>query len=229
MYRSFEEKINDLKNELLKMASAVELSLHNAIDALKKRDDELARKVIEEDALIDEFETRIDNACIELLALQTPVASDLRLITSAMKINNDLERMADHAVNIAQKTLELNREKPLKPLIDIPRMAELAQAMVKNAIDAFLHRDSELALSVCKSDDDVDDLNTQIIRELMTYIAGDPTAVSRALGLIMISKNIERIADLATNIAEEVVFIVEGRTIKHLLGKKADKARARSE
>ncbi len=221
MYRSFEEKIDDLKNELLKMASAVEQALHNAIDALKKRDDELAKKVIAEDAQIDEFETRIDSACIELLALQTPVASDLRLITSAMKINNDLERMADHAVNIAQKTLELNREKPLKPLIDIPRMAELAQAMVKDAIDAFLHRDSQLALGVCKRDDDVDDLNTQVIRELMTYIAGDPTAVTRALGLIMISKNIERIADLATNIAEEVVFIVEGRSIKHLLGKKA--------
>ncbi len=221
MYRSFEEKIDDLKNELLKMASAVEQALHSAIDALKKRDDELAKKVIAEDAQIDEFETRIDSACIELLALQTPVASDLRLITSAMKINNDLERMADHAVNIAQKTLELNREKPLKPLIDIPRMAELAQAMVKDAIDAFLHRDSQLALGVCKRDDDVDDLNTQVIRELMTYIAGDPTAVTRALGLIMISKNIERIADLATNIAEEVVFIVEGRSIKHLLGKKA--------
>ncbi len=221
MYRSFEEKIDDLKNELLKMASAVEQALHSAIDALKKRDDELAKKVIAEDAQIDEFETRIDSACIELLALQTPVASDLRLITSAMKINNDLERMADHAVNIAQKTLELNRENPLKPLIDIPRMAELAQAMVKDAIDAFLHRDSQLALGVCKRDDDVDDLNTQVIRELMTYIAGDPTAVTRALGLIMISKNIERIADLATNIAEEVVFIVEGRSIKHLLGKKA--------
>lgn len=225
MHRHFEDELEALRDDLLYMASLAEASVVNAVKALKSRDAELAKQVIKNDADIDDLEITIDNKCIELFARYQLVASDLRFITSAMKINSDLERISDHSVNIAEKALQLIEEPPLKPLIDIPRMAELSQTMVKDALDAFVHREVEKALDVCKRDDEVDALDDQILRELLTYMGADPRNIPRALGLIFVSKNLERIADLSTNIAEEVVYIVEARSIKHHLQDKKNKRR----
>ncbi len=215
MHRHFELEIEALRDDLLYMASLAEKAIANAIEALKTRDEAMAREVLSQDQVINEMELKIHDACIQLFARHQVVARDLRFIASAMKINNDLERIGDHAVNIAEKTLELLKEPQLKPLIDIPRMAELAMGMLKDALDAFIHKDTELALNVCKRDDEVDSLEDQVIRELITYMAGDPHTITRALNLIMVAKNLERVADYSTNIAEEVVFIVEAKTIKH--------------
>lgn len=219
MHRHFEDEFEDLRSDLLFMASLAEKSVELSIAALTSRDEKLAHQVIKDDARINMLEVKIDNACVELLARHQPMAGDLRFIASAMKINNDLERIADHAVNIAESTLNLLTEPELKPLIDIPRMAVLAQGMVREALDAFIHREVARAVAVCQRDDEVDGLNDQLLRELVTYMIGDSKSISRALSLILISKNLERIADLATNIAEEVVFMVEARSIKHHLGK----------
>lgn len=219
MHRHFEDEFEDLRRDLLFMASLAEKAVELSVTALQTRDEKLADQVITDDARINLLEVKIDNACVELLAKHQPMASDLRFIASAMKINNDLERIADHAVNIAESTHNLLVEPELKPLIDIPRMAKLAQGMVREALDAFIHRDVARAVEVCKRDDEVDALNDQLLRELVTYMLTDSKNISRALSLILISKNLERIADLATNIAEEVVFMVEARSIKHHLGK----------
>ncbi len=183
--------------------------------ALKTRDAKRAAKIITNDALVDQQELKLDNLCISQMALKNPIAGDLRLITAAMKINNDLERIGDHAVNIAEKTLVLVQEPELKPLIDIPRMAEISMNMMKRAIDAFLHNNSNAAKKVIKMDIQVNDLEQQIIRELMTYIVGDPQCINRALALIMVAKNLERVGDLSKNIAEDVVFMVDAQLIKH--------------
>lgn len=219
MHRHFEDEFEDLRRDLLFMASLAEKAVELSITALTTRDEKLARQVINEDARINTLEVKIDNACVELLAKHQPMAGDLRFIASAMKINNDLERIADHAVNIAESTLNLLNEPELKPLIDIPRMAKLAQGMVREALDAFIHREVAHAVEVCKRDDEVDALNDQLLRELVTFMLMDNKNISRSLSLILISKNLERIADLSTNIAEEVVFMVEARSIKHHLGK----------
>ncbi len=219
MHRHFEDEFEDLRSNLLFMASLAEKAVELSITALQTRDEHLADQVIRDDARINMLEVKIDNACVELLAKHQPMASDLRFIASAMKINRDLERIADHAVNIAESTHNLRVEPELKPLIDIPRMAKLAQAMVREALDAFIHREVARAVEVCKRDDEVDALNDQLLRELVTYMLTDSKNISRALSLILISKNLERVADLATNIAEEVVFMVEARSIKHHLGK----------
>jgi len=201
------------------MASLAEKAVEFSITALRSRDAQLAQKVIDEDAQINQVEVKIDNLCVDLIARIQPLASDLRFVASAMRINNDLERIGDHAVNIAQHTEELLKEPELKPLIDIPRMAILAQGMVKAALDAFVHGDVQGAIKVCQSDDEVDALEDQVLRELITYMASDSRTISRAIHLIIIAKNLERVADLATNVAEEVVFMVEARSIKHHLGK----------
>lgn len=219
MHRHFEDEFEDLRSDLLYMASLAEKAVELSISALIARDEKLAQQVINEDPRVNTLEVKIDNACVELLAKHQPMAGDLRFIASAMKINNDLERIADHAVNIAESTLNLLHESELKPLIDIPRMATLAQGMVREALDAFIHRDVPRAVTVCQRDDEVDALNDQLLRELVTYMLMDNKNISRALSLILISKNLERIADLSTNIAEEVVFMVEARSIKHHLGK----------
>ncbi len=219
MHRHFEDEFEDLRSDLLFMASLAEKAVELSIVALQTRDKKLADQIIKDDARINLLEVKIDNACVELLAKHQPMASDLRFIASAMKINNDLERIADHAVNIAESTHNLLIEPELKPLIDIPRMAKLAQGMVREALDAFIHREVARAVEVCKRDDEVDALNDQLLRELVTYMLTDSKNIARALSLILISKNLERIADLATNIAEEVVFMVEARSIKHHLGK----------
>jgi phosphate transport system protein len=219
MHRHFEDEIAELRTELLYMASLAEKAVEFSINALTHRDAALAQKVIDEDPQINQLEVKIDNMCVELIARLQPMASDLRFIAAAMRINNDLERIGDHAVNIAQHTQELLKEPELKPLIDIPRMATVAQGMVKSALDAFVHGAVQQAIQVCQSDDEVDALEDQVLRELITYMANDPRTISRAIHLIMIAKNLERVADLSTNVAEEVVFMVEARSIKHHLAK----------
>jgi len=215
MERHFHEQLQQLKETLLIMASAVETSIAKAIDALVERDSKLANEVIQMDGKINDLEVSIDEQCLKLLATQQPMAVDLRFITSAMKINNDLERMGDHSVNIAELAIILNELGSLKPLIDIPRMARLAQSMVKDSLDSFIDGQVEKARDVCIRDDEVDQLDDQLFRELLTYMMNDSQTIARALDLILISKNLERIADLSTNIAEEVIFIYRAKMIKH--------------
>ncbi len=215
MKRHFQEQLQILKVTLYEMASAVELSISRAITSLVERDNRLADEVIKNDQRINDLEIRVDEQCLKLLALQQPLAVDLRFITSAMKINNDLERMGDHAVNIAERAKMLNEKELLKPLIDIPRMAKVAQSMVKDSLDSFIHADVEKARAVCVRDDEVDQFDDQIFRELLTYMIEDARTISRSINLILISKNLERIADLSTNIAEEVIFIYQAQVIKH--------------
>ena len=227
MEKQFEENMQALKESLSKMASLVECSIANAIEALIKRNSTLAEEVIEMDEQINKLEIDIDDACLKLLALHQPVAVDWRFITSAMKINNDLERIGDHAVNIAERAKVLNEHKPVKPLITLPQMAKIAQSMIKDSLDSFINGDVEKARDVCKRDDEVDNSDDQIFRELLTYIAEDPKTLSRAINLILVSKNIERIADLSTNIAEEVIFIYKAHIIKHHTGDTTEDIRSR--
>lgn len=224
MARKFLQELDKLKQDLLRMASLVEQAIANSVKSLVERDTDLAYRVIEEDRQIDTIEMKIDEQCLRLLALRQPMAVDLRFITSAMKIITDLERMGDLAVNIANRAIILNREPLLKPLIDIPRMARLAQTMVKDSLDAFVGHDPDLALSVCRRDDEVDRLNDQVFRELLTFMLQDPSTVNRALQLIFFAHQLERIADHSTNIAESVIFMVKAQVIKHRTGqKKKDK------
>ncbi|MCF6148574.1 MAG: phosphate signaling complex protein PhoU [Candidatus Kuenenia sp.] len=215
MERRFEQQLGILRKKLIQMASIVETAIANAVNSLKERDSELARSVVTHDEQVDVVELEIDKQCIDLLALQQPMAVDLRFITSAMKITNNLERMGDLAVNIAERVIPLNQEPQLKPLIDIPIMANIAQTMVKDSIDAFVNKDTALAQSVYQRDSTVDALNDQIFRELLTYMMEDPGNITRAVHLMFISQHLERIADHSTNIAEEVVYIVKGRVVKH--------------
>ncbi|KAA3610599.1 MAG: phosphate transport system regulatory protein PhoU [Calditrichaeota bacterium] len=215
MHRKFEDELHAIRDELLLMASLTEQAICGSVASLKDRDPMLAKKIIADDIHINQQELKIDNMCLDQMALKNPVAGDLRLITAAMKINNDLERIGDHAVNIAEKTLILVQEPELKPLIDIPRMASIAMDMMKKAIDAFIHNNSDEAKKVIEMDAQVNALEQQIIRELMTYLASDPKTINRALALIMVAKNLERVGDLSTNLAEEVVFMVDAKLIKH--------------
>jgi len=215
MQRHFDEELGKLKEKILKMSSLVEKAIHLSIKALVDRESELAQQIIKSDDQINMLEIEIDEFSLKLLALRQPQAGDLRLITSIMKINNDLERIGDLAVNISERTIELLKFPIVKPLIDIPRMAEIAQGMVKDSLDAFVNRDSKLARSVCERDDKVDNLNDQIFRELLTYMLQDPKTIERAVDLILVGRNLERIADHATNICEDVIYIVDGKTIKH--------------
>lgn len=211
----FQKELEQLKENLLKMAVMVEEAIRDSVRALVKRDDDLAKKVFEGEDRINKMEITIDDMCLKLLALRQPMAADLRFITSAMKIITDLERMGDQAVNIAERAISLNQEPQLKPYIDIPRMAEIAQSMVKDVLDAFVNRDSKLARSVCERDDIVDGLNDQVVRELITYMIADPKTITRAVHLMIVSRCLERIADHATNIAEDVIFMVDALVIKH--------------
>lgn len=215
MERRFDEELNTLKEELLRMASLTEESIVLAVKSLKDRKEELAREVLKKEENINLLDIEIDELCLKLLALRQPMATDLRFITSAMKIASDLERIGDQSVNIAERSLELINFPLLKPLIDIPRMANLAQNMVKDAINAFINRDDKLARSVCQRDDEVDSLNDQIFRELLTYMMQDPSTIRRAVDLILVGRHLERIADHATNIGEDVIYYVKGKTIKH--------------
>ncbi|MCA9810203.1 MAG: phosphate signaling complex protein PhoU [Candidatus Dadabacteria bacterium] len=210
-----EEEISKLKKMLFEMAASVEEMIAKSIKALKDRNMIMAEEVIKGDQKINEMEVEIDNQCIRILALYHPEAADLRTVSMIMKINNDLERIGDHAVNIAEKTIYLADKPPVKPLIDIPKMADKAIQMLQESLDAFVNKDAELAVDVCKKDDDVDELEPQIVRELVTYMISDPQTIDRSLALILIAREIERVADLATNIAEDTYYIASGKMLKH--------------
>jgi phosphate transport system protein len=215
MERPFDEELKILKEKLLEMASLAEESIALAVKCLKERREELAFDVMRGEEKINHLEIEIDELCMRLLALRQPMATDLRFITSAMKITGDLERIGDQSVNIIERAVDLLKVPQLKPLIDIPRMADLAQNMVRDAINAFINRDDCLARDVCERDDQVDKLNQQVFRELLTYMMQDGTTITRAVDLILVGRHLERIADHATNIGEDVIYMVKGKTIKH--------------
>jgi phosphate transport system protein len=217
MQRHFHEELEALKQTLLAMGGLVEDQIRRVMTALLERDSDLAQEVIDRDRQVNAYDVEIDEKCVELLALHQPAAGDLRVITTAMKIVTDLERIGDQAVNIAQRALELNLEPQLKPYIDLPRMAERAQRMVKESLDAFVARDTELARRVCAEDAEVDALKEQIFRELLTFMMGDARTIPRAIRLILISRFLERVADHATNIAEMVIYMVDSKMVRHTL------------
>jgi phosphate transport system protein len=197
------------------MAALADETINLAVTGLKEREGDTTQKVFDVEEKINVLDVEIDQLCMELLALKQPMARDLRFITSINRIGSELERIADQSVNIAERTLALLKLPALKPLIDIPRMAGLAQDMVRDAITAFVNRDANLAADVCKRDDEVDSLNDQIFRELLTYMMQDPKNIERALDLILVGRHLERIADHATNISEDVIYLVKGKSIKH--------------
>ena len=214
--RQYEEELSDLRQRLLTMGGLVEKQIANAIQALVTRDRALAEVTIQKDHEVNALEVGIDELCLRLLALRQPAGRDLRFITTALKITTDLERIGDRAVTISERAIELGSEPPLKPYIDIPRMADISLSMLRRSLDAFIREDPELALAVCRSDDEVDKLNGQIFRELLSYMIEDPQTITRAMRILFVSKYLERIADHATNIAEMVVFMVKGKSIRHL-------------
>src|SRR3989442_6609906 len=210
----FDQELAALKEKLLTMASKAEAAVNNALKALVERNDDLARAVKEEDSAIDQLEIEVDEMAVLILS-KAPLASDLRLITVAMKISHDLERVGDEATTIARRSLELSQEPQLKPYIDIPRMAKMALEMLDDALDAFVHRNPEKARAVIPRDKEVDLTNKQLHRELSSYMVEKPTTITRCLNLMVISKSLERIADHATNVAEEVVYLYEAKDIRH--------------
>jgi phosphate transport system protein len=214
-HRHLDEELAELKTKLVQMASLAEDQIDKALAALVKRDSALAYRVIEQDHKVNALDVEIDEDCIRLLALHQPAARDLRLVTTAMKISTELERISDLAENVCERTIELNEEPQLKPYIDIPRMGNLARIMVKESIDAFVKDDSVLARKVLAHDDLVDELMEQIFRELLSFMIEDPHTITRAIRLSFIAKYIERVADHSTNIAELVVYLVEGKIIRH--------------
>jgi len=212
----FDEELMHLKELVLKMGAMVENAVKDSIRSLVERDSELARKVIEKDHQVNSLDVQLDEESIRLIALRQPKAHDLRFITTAMKITTDLERMGDMAVNIAERSLELNEEAILKPYIDIPRMSQIGQGMTRDALDAFVKGDKKLAMEVIMRDDQVDDLKHQVLNELLFFMVQDPTTASRAMKISFIAQYLERIADHATNIAEMVIYLVEGKIIRHM-------------
>jgi phosphate transport system protein len=214
--KKYEEDLKRLREDILYMGGLVEDQIQKAVSSLVDRDSALAETIIERDHEVNRLDVEIDDVCIRLLALHQPAARDLRFITTALKITTDLERIGDMAVNICERALELNEEPQLKPYIDIPRMARTSERMIRESLDAFVHEDTDLALKVCKDDQEVDDLNSQIFRETISFMIEDPHTINRAMKISSISKYLERIADHATNIAEMVVFMVKGKSIRHM-------------
>lgn len=217
MTRHFQEELKDLKDKILHMGALVEEQTRGALRALVERNSDLAHQIIENDHQVNALDVDIDEECLRLLALYQPAARDLRFITTAMKISTELERMSDLAENICERALELNQEPQLKPYIDIPRMANWATQMVRESLDAFVNGDSSLARKVCADDDFVDNLTEQLFRELLSFMMEDTRTISRAIRLTFISKYLERIADHATNVSELIVYMVEGKIIRHTL------------
>ena len=215
MQRHFHEELDALKQTLLAMGGLVEDQIRRVMQALLERDSDLAQEVIDRDRQVNAYDVEIDEKCVELLALHQPTAGDLRFITTAMKIVTDLERIGDQAVNIAQGALRILRHPRVKPYVDLPRMTEVVEEQVRNSLNAVVRRDVELAQKVMASDDQVDQYRDQIFRELLTYMMGDSSVVFPAFELILVAKNLERIGDHATNIAEDVIYIVQGQDIRH--------------
>jgi len=212
--RHFERDLQALRERLLIMGGLAEMMIGKSVNALVQRDDALVEAVLAHEEEMDLLCLEIDDRCFTLLARQQPMASDLRFLVAGIKINSDLERIGDQTVNIALRARSLMVQPPVKPLIDIPRMAHLAREMVRKSLDAFVQRDPDLAAAVIEADDEVDHLRDQIFRELITYMSADPTTIPRSLDLILISRNLERIADHATNIAEDVIYIVRGEDVR---------------
>jgi phosphate transport system protein len=217
MERHFDQDIAEFKQRLLRMGGEAESAVRSAVRALVERDDDLARQTIDRDATLDQAEIEIDEMATQFLAKGT-LATDLRLIIVGLKISHDLERVGDEATTIARRAIELGQEPQLKPYVDIPNMAAMALDMLAAALDAFVQRDTAKARSVIPRDKSVDDLNKQLHRELSSFIVENPASITRALNLMVISKSLERIADHAKNVAEEVVFLYEGRDIRHQAG-----------
>lgn len=215
MQRHWHEELLALKKKILEMGALVESQVQGALRALIEKDTVLAQQIIDNDRMVNGLDVQIDEECLRLLALHQPAARDLRFVTTAMKISTDLERMSDLAENICERAIELHDEPQLKPYIDIPRMAEWALLMIKEALDAFVNADVSLARKVIQNDDFVDDLTEQLFRELVSFMIENPQTITRAIRLAFISKYIERIADHATNVAELVVYMVEGKIIRH--------------
>lgn len=217
MQRHFDQELDDLRTQILRMGALVEEQIQRSIQALVDRDADLASRVIERDALVNSLDVDIDETCMRLLALQAPAARDLRFVTTAMKISTELERMSDLAENICERVIELNEESQLKPYIDIPRMAEWTMRMVRECLDAFVRSDAVLARKVCADDDFVDNLTHQLFRELLSFMIENPATISRAIRLTFIGKYIERIADHATNVSELVIYMAEGKIVRHTI------------
>ena len=216
MERHLDQELMDLKQQLLKMGTLVETAIFESIKALKELNIERVKKIISDDNVIDEMENAIDEQCLDLLALRQPMATDLRFIAMSMKISTDLERIADLAVDIAQRVQDLVDKPLLKPLIDIPKLSKLAQQMTKDALDAFVNKDVELAGSVILGDNAADKLRNLVQKELVDdYMSKDATTVSRAVPLLLIARHLERICDHATNIAEDIIYMVNAEVIKH--------------
>ncbi len=207
---NFEKALEELQQEILRMGSLVEQAIYNSVHSLATQNVELANQVIHGDKLIDQLETDIEDRCLKLIATQQPMAVDLRRISTGYKLITDLERMADHAVDIAKVTRRLANEPLIKPLVDIPRMAAITQQMVKEGLDAYVRLDVELAKQLCTKDDEVDHIYAQVFRELLTYMMEDPRTITQATYLLFVGRYLERIADHATNVAERVVYLVTG-------------------
>jgi phosphate transport system protein len=213
--RHFEQELEKLKSKLLEMSALVESAVYRSVQGVVEKNEELAQEVLKNEGRINELEIEIDELAISLLALQAPLAADLRLVTAAIKINNDLERMGDLSVSIAQSAMALMKEPVIRPLIDIPHIAGLAQSMVRKALDAFVNRDADLARSVLASDDAVDNMRTASYHELISFMENNPSQIGQALYLLSVVRNLERIADHSTNIAEDVLFLVKGIDVRH--------------
>ena len=213
--KHYEQELKDLKEAILKMGGIVEEMIARSMKSLIERDSRIVGEVTLQEGTANRLEMEIDDRCLQLLALRQPTASDLRFITIGLKISKDLERIGDLAVNIAEQAMELNKEPQLKPYVDLPLMGQKVQQMVRGVLDSFVNRDASRAQQVCEVDDEVDDLNRKVLQELIALMQKDSSAVTRGMHLIWIAKQLERIADHATNIAEEVIFMVQGRDIRH--------------
>src|SRR6185436_5200189 len=213
--KQYEQQLRTLKEKLLLIGHKAEEAIADATCALIERRPSLAQRVVDEDDQLDQLELEIDDICFELLARAQPVASDLRFITTAMKIVRDIERIGDNGVNIARRALEIMQEPELKPIIDVPVAARAAQRILKESLDAFVNSDAEMAKRVIEGDKYIDDVCEQMLRELLTYMFEDPATISRALRLIFVARNLERVGDHAANIAEMVIYLVEGKDVRH--------------
>ena len=213
--KQYEGELQFLKEQILKTGNVVEQMIANSMKSLVERNSDLAQEVIQQDSVVNQLEMDIDDFCLRLLALRQPAASDLRFISIGLRISKDLERMGDLAVNISEQALELNKEPQLRPYVDLPQMAALSQKMVKESLDAFINRDPKRAGIVCETDDDVDALYDKVFVELIGLMKKESENVERGMRLILVSRHLERVADHATNIAEQVIFMVQGRDIRH--------------
>jgi phosphate transport system protein len=220
MKRHFEQELESLKTSIIKMGSLVEEAIVLATKSLLESDGSLAQKVIDNDVRVNQLEIEIDNAIVDLLALQQPVAIDLRLILAAQKINNDLERLGDHAVNIAESAMALIKIKSKEPFLELPMMASITQSMLRDALDGFIHKDVKLGRKVLELDDEIDNLNRKMTTEVVQVMKEKHQSIECGLELIRVSRNLERVADLATNIAEEVIFIAQAKVVKHRISEK---------